>query len=48
MFGSSIEISRETLAAPQTCDALREGVRASIVVLTGGNQTRHERREVGK
>jgi hypothetical protein len=48
MFRSSIEISRETSAVPQTCDAPGGGVRALVVVTTGGNQTRRERRGAGK
>lgn len=48
MFRSSIEISREASAVPQTCDAPGGGFRALIVVTTGGNQTRRERRGAGK
>ena len=47
MFGSSIEISRETSASRRPLK-LSRGVRAFIVVLTIGNQTRCERREAGK
>ena len=47
MFGNSIEISRETSASSRLPE-LSRGVRAFIVVLTIGNQTRCERREAGK
>ena len=47
MFRNSIVISRETSASSRPLK-LSRGVRASIVVLTGGNQTHRERREAGK
>jgi hypothetical protein len=47
MFRSSIERSRETSASSRPLK-LSRGVRAFIVVMTGGNQTRRERREAGK
>jgi hypothetical protein len=47
MFGISIVISREISASSRPLKLSRE-VRASIVVMTVGNQTGREQREAGK